>query len=156
MKLNLMTKIGQIVAVFNANKYVKRHHREKIIALLLLAIIGSANTTRDADYGFLIGILGEKDTSSQSTTSRAMDKINVPLYKLFDACATMLIKLNREFKMRISIIKAAEIAIMDSKRIVTKARIARVGYINSKKTKGLKIKTWNLSQCTSFGVSRNG
>jgi len=34
-----MTRIRQSVAVFKANKYVKRHQREKIIALLLLAII---------------------------------------------------------------------------------------------------------------------
>ena len=74
-----------------------------------------------------------------------MEKINAPLYRLFNEYATMLIRLNREFKARISIIKAAEIAIMDSKGIETKAKIARVGYINGRKRKGLKIKLVTLA-----------
>jgi len=141
-----MTRIRQSVAVFKANKYVKRHKREKIIALLLLAIIiGSTNTLRETDYKFLLALLGDKDTPSRSTISRAMEKINTPLYRLFNEYATMLIRLNREFKARISIIKAAEIAIMDSKGIETKAKIARVGYINGRKRKGLKIKLVTLA-----------
>jgi len=141
-----MTRIRQSVAIFRANKYVKRHQREKIIALLLLAItIGSTNTLRETDYKFLLALLGDKDTPSQSTISRAMEKTNAPLYRLFNEHATMLIRLNREFKARISIIKAAEIAVMDSKGIETKAKIARVGYINGRKRKGLKIKLVTLA-----------
>ena len=135
-KTKLLTVISKAVGISKANKYVKKHRREKLIAFLILTIIiGHLNfqlKTREQLYIALL--VGKTETPSRATISKTWGRLLAPLDIVYNHYF-------REVYRRMPPIKklALDILIVDIKAIKTKCKQAKVGYINGKKVKGLKI-----------------
>ena len=140
--MNFIKKTGLVevaswaVRKNKANKYVKKHPRDKLIILLIILIVIAYKPIQldmtDATYVAIL--INHNQLPSKSTISKTWAKLLNPLEDIYnyymDKVYSRISQVYREAK---------EILIIDIKAIKTRSRHAKVGYIHGRKAKGIKI-----------------
>jgi len=135
-KTGLIEVASRAVRKNKANKYVKKHPRDKLIVLFIILIVIAYKPIQldmtDATYVAIL--INHNQMPSKSTISKTWAKLLNPLE---DICNYYMDKVYS----RISRVyrEAREILIIDIKAIKTRSRHAKVGYIHGRKAKGIKI-----------------